>query len=52
MNGREFWRTLDELADDPAFRERLHNEFPSAVEAIAGVDEEQRERPEAHDGFL
>jgi molybdopterin-containing oxidoreductase family iron-sulfur binding subunit len=32
--GREFWRTLDELADDPAFRERLHDEFPSAVEAI------------------
>ena len=33
--GKEFWRTLDELADDPAFRERLYNEFPSAVEAIA-----------------
>jgi molybdopterin-containing oxidoreductase family iron-sulfur binding subunit len=29
-----FWRTLDELAEDPAFRERLHNEFPSEVEAI------------------
>ena len=26
--GREFWRTLDELADDPAFHERLHHEFP------------------------
>ena len=26
----EFWRTLDELADDPAFRERLYNEFPIA----------------------
>jgi molybdopterin-containing oxidoreductase family iron-sulfur binding subunit len=32
--GREFWRTLDELADDPSFRERLYNEFPSEVEAI------------------
>jgi MoCo/4Fe-4S cofactor protein with predicted Tat translocation signal len=32
--GREFWRTLDELADDPAFRETLANEFPSQVEAI------------------
>ena len=32
--GREFWRSLDELADDPAFQERLHNEFPTAVEAI------------------
>jgi len=31
---RPWWRTLDELADDPAFRERLYNEFPSEVEAI------------------
>ena len=30
-----FWRTLDERADDPAFRERLCNEFPSAIEAIS-----------------
>jgi molybdopterin-containing oxidoreductase family iron-sulfur binding subunit len=33
-NGRAYWRTLDELAEDPAFRERLYNEFPSEVEAI------------------
>ena len=33
-HGREFWRSLDELADDPVFQERLHNEFPTAVEAI------------------
>ena len=32
--GQAFWRTLDELADDPTFVERLHNEFPSEVEAI------------------
>src|SRR4051794_14737628 len=32
--GKEFWRTLDEFADDPSFVERLHNEFPSEVEAI------------------
>lgn len=32
--GKAFWRTLDELAEDPSFRERLHNEFPSEVEAI------------------
>jgi MoCo/4Fe-4S cofactor protein with predicted Tat translocation signal len=31
----EWWRTLDELAGDPAFRERLYNEFPSEVEAIS-----------------
>src|SRR4029079_7579320 len=29
-----WWRTLDELADDPAFVERLYNEFPSEIEAI------------------
>ena len=32
--GQAFWRTLDELADDPTFVARLHNEFPSEVEAI------------------
>ena len=31
---REFWRALDERADDPAFRELLQREFPSRVEAI------------------
>src|SRR5207253_1295776 len=30
-----WWRTLDEYADDPAFQERLHNEFPSEIETIA-----------------
>ena len=29
------WRTLDELAEDPAFLEQLYNEFPSQVEAIS-----------------
>ncbi len=29
-----WWRTLDELAGDPTFRERLVNEFPSQIEAI------------------
>ena len=33
-DSRDFWRTLDELADDPAFQEKLHNEFPSQIEAI------------------
>jgi MoCo/4Fe-4S cofactor protein with predicted Tat translocation signal len=31
---REFWRALEEQADDPAFRELLQREFPSRVEAI------------------
>jgi molybdopterin-containing oxidoreductase family iron-sulfur binding subunit len=30
----QFWRTLDERADDPSFREHLYNEFPSQIEAI------------------
>jgi molybdopterin-containing oxidoreductase family iron-sulfur binding subunit len=30
-----FWRSIDELADDPSFRERLYNEFPSEIETIA-----------------
>ena len=29
-----FWRSLEERAGDPAFRERLYNEFPSQIEAI------------------
>src|SRR5262245_20308292 len=31
---RRYWRTLDEQIADPAFEAFLHNEFPSAVEAI------------------
>jgi molybdopterin-containing oxidoreductase family iron-sulfur binding subunit len=33
-DSRPFWRTLDERASDPAFRDRLVNEFPSEIEAI------------------
>jgi MoCo/4Fe-4S cofactor protein with predicted Tat translocation signal len=29
-----FWRSLEEKAGDPAFQERLYNEFPSQIEAI------------------
>jgi molybdopterin-containing oxidoreductase family iron-sulfur binding subunit len=29
-----FWRTLDEIADDAAFRELVGREFPSQVEAV------------------
>jgi MoCo/4Fe-4S cofactor protein with predicted Tat translocation signal len=33
--GRDgWWRTLEEQAGDPAFQERLYNEFPSQIEAI------------------
>jgi MoCo/4Fe-4S cofactor protein with predicted Tat translocation signal len=35
LRGREgYWRTLEERAEDPAFQERLYNEFPSEIEAI------------------
>src|SRR6202035_3927067 len=27
-SGKQYWRTLDELADDPDFEELLHREFP------------------------
>ena len=30
----EFWRTLEERAEDPAFQRHLHDEFPSQIEAI------------------
>jgi len=30
-----FWRTLEERAEDPAFQERLYNEFPTEIESIA-----------------
>ena len=34
--GREFWRSLEELADSPQFEELLHSEFPRQA---AGWDE-------------
>ena len=34
LKSRPFWRTLEERANDPAFHERLFNEFPSEIEAI------------------
>lgn len=30
-SGPEYWRSLQELADDPEFQERLHREFPKGV---------------------
>jgi MoCo/4Fe-4S cofactor protein with predicted Tat translocation signal len=35
QNQKAFWRTLEERAEDPAFQERLYNEFPSEIDAIA-----------------
>src|SRR5205823_3977125 len=33
-DSKNLWRTLDGLAGDPAFHDRLVNEFPSEIEAI------------------
>ena len=30
-NGRRYWRSLDELADQPEFKDWLHREFPSGA---------------------
>src|ERR1700734_58916 len=30
-NGKRYWRSLDELADTPEFKEWLHREFPAGA---------------------
>src|SRR5512138_1980474 len=38
-SGREYWRTLEELAETPEFEELLHREFPEQASVWdAGVD--------------
>jgi molybdopterin-containing oxidoreductase family iron-sulfur binding subunit len=32
--GRDYWRSLDELADTPEFRELLHREFPQGASEL------------------
>ena len=34
---RQWWRTLEERADDPAFGERLHNEFPTLLPGVETI---------------
>jgi MoCo/4Fe-4S cofactor protein with predicted Tat translocation signal len=34
-SGRDYWRSLDQLADTQEFRDYLHNEFPSLAAGIA-----------------
>ena len=37
--GKKYWRSLDELADTPQFREFMHREFPAgASELLSGPD--------------
>ena len=33
--GKEFWRSLDEAADSPAFRSYIHREFPDSAAELA-----------------
>ncbi len=41
LAGPKYWRSLDELADTPGFREHLAREFPEGAASIDGVDRRQ-----------
>ncbi len=40
-NGPRYWRSLDELADTPGFREQMEREFPAGADSLNGVDRRQ-----------
>ncbi len=41
LTGPKYWRSLDELADTPGFREHLAREFPEGASSMDGVDRRQ-----------
>ena len=41
LAGPKYWRSLDELADTPGFREHLAREFPEGASGLEGVDRRQ-----------
>ena len=41
LSGPKYWRSLDELADTPGFREHLAREFPEGASSMEGVDRRQ-----------
>jgi molybdopterin-containing oxidoreductase family iron-sulfur binding subunit len=41
LAGPKYWRSLDELADTPGFREHLAREFPEGASELNGVDRRQ-----------
>lgn len=41
LSGPQYWKSLDEVADTPAFREWLHQEFPSGASELEGVNRRQ-----------
>ncbi len=46
--GRRYWRSLDELADTPEFKDWLHREFPVGRERDGGRRHEPPAFPENH----
>lgn len=38
FTGKQYWKSLDEAADTPEFREWLHREFPSGASEVDGID--------------
>ena len=41
-NGRRYWRSLDELADQPEFKDWLHREFPVAASELVEDGQSRR----------
>src|SRR5581483_12053041 len=48
--GREYWRSLEELAESPAFHRLLRQELPRHAAAWPGAD--GRDGPDEHDAAL
>ncbi len=38
LTGREYWRSLDHLADTPQFRQFMHREFPAGAAELLDSD--------------
>ncbi|HEY9153836.1 MAG TPA: TAT-variant-translocated molybdopterin oxidoreductase [Opitutaceae bacterium] len=38
LKGRNYWRSLDELAGTPGFKEHLNREFPEGASSLEGVN--------------
>ena len=38
LTGPRYWRSLDEMAEQPAFKEWLHREFPDGASELEGVN--------------
>ncbi|MFT3780880.1 MAG: TAT-variant-translocated molybdopterin oxidoreductase [Nibricoccus sp.] len=38
LTGRKYWRSLDELAETPGFKEHVEREFPEGASSLEGID--------------